>query len=500
MGRHRMPPFLRRRFLLGSLAALSAAACGPPPSPAPPPALPAHRGGRPGRVIVVGAGIAGLVVATDLSKKGLDVTVLEAQPRPGGRILTVREPFRDGLYVEAGATHVLADPDLLAVIEESGAKLTERRKRPRLAHPVFWKGERRVLAPGEDEPSQHTLSPEEEKLGEEGRHEKFLGAAAGIDPLKEEWLAGKLAEYDRPSLAEYLRSLGASPGLIASIHDMLSPAGGPEEISALDVLRTQANIRREMGLSGSGGGRIVGGTDNIPRGLAAKLGDRVIHGAVVKRIEQSTGGVTAVLERRGAVERISGDRLVCAVPYTVLRGIEVAPAFSEAKRRVIESLHMACVARVWAMADRRFWADRGESGDATTDLEIGDVRDETALQDGTPGILGVYASGKRANALTALPEKERIALVLSAMEKAHPGMKEHTVATASKCWDEDPYARGAYAWFAPGQLTGFGPSLFSPEGRVHFAGDHTSYRPGFMHGAVASAKRVVREIEGAPAP
>ena len=493
-----MGPLHRRRFLLASIAALSAAACGPPPSPPPPPGPGPGKGGdRPRRVIVVGAGLAGLVVAGDLVKKGVDVVVLEAQERPGGRILTVREPFKEGLYVEAGARFVLGDPDLMAVIAESGAKIAPWRKRPKLAQPVFIKGERKVLAPGEEPPSLYTFSAEEEKLGEEGRSERYLGAASKIDPLKEEWLSGKLTEYDRMSLSQYLRSLGASPGAIAAIHDMLSPADGPDDVSALHVLRELASIHRERALEG--GGRIEGGTDAIPRGLAAKLGERVIYGAVVKRIEQDAAGVTAVIERKGAVERVAGERLVCAIPFTVLRGVEVAPAFSEAKRRVVESSHMACVARVWAMADRRFWAEKGESGQVPTDLDIGDVRDETALQDGTAGVLGVYASSKNARALMALPEKERVARVLAGMEKAHPGMKERTVATASKFWDEDPFARGAYAWFAPGEMTGFGATLSSPEERVHFAGDHTSHRPGFMHGAVASARRVVREIEGAAA-
>ncbi len=487
-----MAPLLRRRFLLGSLAAVSAAACGPSPPPPPTP-VPAPAGPPPRRVLVVGAGISGLVVATDLVKRGFDVTVLEAQRRPGGRILTVHAPFRDGLYVEAGATHVLGDPDLVKVIEEAGARIAPRRKRTPLSQVVFFKGERKVFAPGEEPPEPYAYSPDEVKLGEAGRAEKFLGAASKIDPLKEEWLSGKLTEYDRVSLAEHLRALGASPGLVASIHDMLSPADRPEDVSALHVLREMANIHRERALEG--GGRIAGGTSSIPLGLASKLGDRIVYGAAVKRIEQDAAGVTAVLDRAGTVERISADRLVCTIPFTVLRGIEVAPGLSEAKRKIVESLHMASVARVWAMADRRFWAERGESGNVTADLEIGDVRDETVLQDGTPGILGIYASGRRARAILAIPEKERVARVLSDMEKAHPGLRERTAATASKFWDEDPYARGAYAWFAPGELTGFGTSLFSAEGRVHFAGDHTSYRPGFMHGAVASAKRVVREIE-----
>lgn len=64
----------------------------------------------------------------------------------------------------------------------------------------------------------------------------------------------------------------------------------------------------------------------------------------------------------------------------------------------------------------------------------------------------------------------------------------------TKCWDEDPFARGAYAWFRPGQMAELGRMLASVEGRVHFAGDHTSHRPGWMHGALASSKRVVKEV------
>jgi len=66
--------------------------------------------------------------------------------------------------------------------------------------------------------------------------------------------------------------------------------------------------------------------------------------------------------------------------------------------------------------------------------------------------------------------------------------------TTSKSWDEDPLQKGAYAEFSPGQITTLVPELARVEGRVHFAGDQLSHRPGFMHGALASARRVVKEI------
>ena len=61
---------------------------------------------RPRRVIVIGAGLAGLSLAYELDRAGWSVTILEARTRPGGRVFTMREPFSDGLYAEAGAARI----------------------------------------------------------------------------------------------------------------------------------------------------------------------------------------------------------------------------------------------------------------------------------------------------------------------------------------------------------------------------------------------------------
>jgi monoamine oxidase len=127
---------------------------------------------------------------------------------------------------------------------------------------------------------------------------------------------------------------------------------------------------------------------------------------------------------------------------------------------------------------RRFWRERGEDGNAETDLAVGWVRDETDGQPGQGGVLGSYLAGPEARPWSRLGDDDLARRLI-------------------KRWDDDPFARGAYAWFKPGQHAAFGPALARPEGRVHFAGCHTSYRPGFMHGALASARRVVEEIEAA---
>jgi hypothetical protein len=112
-------------------------------------------------------------------------------------------------------------------------------------------------------------------------------------------------------------------------------------------------------------------------------------------------------------------------------------------------------------ARRWFWNERGEDGDVETDLPTGRVRDETKLQPAEAGVLGACLSNDAARRMTALPEVERLRTFLEGAETAHPGAKAHYVAGVTKCWDEDPFARGAYAWFRPRQMTELGPSMAS---------------------------------------
>jgi monoamine oxidase len=443
------------------------------------------------QVVVVGAGLAGLVAAWELTRAGYEVLVLEAQARAGGRILTLREPFGGGLRAEAGARHVVGDPDLLVLCASLGVAIEARpRRRERgLAHVRYARGVRSVTTT--EEPEDEGLKSAEKELGWEGTLAFVAGEAAGLSPDAPEWL-GKLAPHDRVSGGAYLRAKGASPAFVKSIESSFVPGDSIEVTSALSLMREATSILRETKLGI--GGRIAGGSDRLPASLAERLGARIRYGAEVRRFEQHARGVAVEYTQAGRAHRVEAERVVCAIPYSVLRHLEVTPAFSPPKRRAVAELRMASVARLWAASGRRFWSDRGEAAEAESDLWSGAIRDETDAD--LPGaVLGSYLHGEAARQACRVPVATRVPKLLDELDQVHPGMRAQFLGGAAKCWDEDPFARGAYAWFAPGQLTDFGDGLASPEGRIHFAGDHTSYRPGFMHGAVASAKRVVREIE-----
>lgn len=469
----------RRQLLLGTVG-LGLAACAPKPN---------GPGSTKTPIVIIGAGLSGLVVARDLAAAGRDVVVLEAQNRPGGRILTLRDPFADGVYVECGATHVIGDPDLLDLIRSAGVSVVQPKAPRGLATIEVFEGKRTRFEPGVEPPSHLTLSEEERKLDFIGRVNRYFGMVKGVDPYAP---LATFAKYDGANGVELLASLGASAGFIESL-----ATGGfsPERLdhtSAAWLLQQVAGFYRDFDLTG--GGRIDGGSDRLPAALAQGLGTRILYGAEVKRIEQREDGARVGFIKDGQLRQLDAVRVVSAIPYSVLRRVEIAPALATAKARVVHELPMASTTRLFASFDRRFWNEQGESGDVRTDEALGVIRDETKLQPGNAGVLGAYLTGDAARAYAALAKDKRKDAFVEHLERAHPGAKAHLAQFVEHVWDDVPTALGAHSWLEKGQFQTLAPALAIADRRIHFAGDHTTPRPGWMHGALASAKRVVREI------
>jgi monoamine oxidase len=239
---------------------------------------------------------------------------------------------------------------------------------------------------------------------------------------------------------------------------------------------------------------IRGGTDLLPVALAARLASKIRYGAPVVRIEHDARGVRVVFLQAGAQETISADYLVCAIPFSILKEIEVSPPFSPAKQRAIRELPYTSASRVYLQSKREFWTGEGLGVSAYTDLPIMAIVNSTLNQAGTRGILESYSAGDNSRAMTAMKESERISFTLEQMEKVYPAIRKNFEGGASVCWDEDRWVRGAYAWFKPGQMSELLPHIARAEGRIHFAGEHTSSWPGWMQGAFQSGHRAAREI------
>lgn len=492
-----LPKLSRRQFLLQSgvygagLAVPSLAVAADAPA--------LTRRAAPKRVVIIGAGLAGLSAAWELNQAGHQVTVLEARTRAGGRVLTLREPFADGMYAEAGALF-LPDNHAFTMKYARLFELPLVSIPPRAFAELFYVRDKRII-PREGQPEDWPLdlTPEEKRLGHHGMWRKYVGEfldrmSQTSDLASPTWPPDDLKPFDQMTFAEFLRKQGASEGAIALLRlgyfDLWGD--GVEASSALGILRDSALRLAEKKVYS-----IRGGNDQLPKAFASRLAEFIRYGCPVVRIEHGSQGVNVVYRQAGETVRINGDHLICAIPFSTLRRIELAPAFSPAKQKAIEELPYTSIARVYLQSRRRFWTTAGLPGMANTDLPLMWLWEPTYNQPGTRGLLESYMAGASARKVTAMKESERLEFTLTEMEKVYPGLRKNYEGGASKCWDEDEWSRGDYAWFKPGQMTNLLPHIARPEGRVHFAGEHASAWPGWMQGALESGSRAAREVNDA---
>ena len=445
----------------------------------------------PKRVIVMGAGLAGLVAAYELMRAGHDVTILEARTRAGGRVLTLRAPFADGLYAEAGGARIAEDHDLTREYAQKFG-LTLDAFAPLNLHSIYFlRGQRIRYKPGAQIDWPLELTPEERELGISGMMEKYvlsLVKEAGAMELKE-WPPASLERYDRISFAELLRQRGASPAAITLLglgfYDLWGD--GIDSYSALLMLR-QTMLQPKQTFE------IKGGNDLLPAAFAARLKEKIHYGTPAVKISHQARGVRVTFSQAGTHRTISADYLICTIPFSVLRKIEVTPRFSPDKQRAIEQLPYISVARVFLQSRSRFWVEDGLGGFAATDLPICNTGNVTLAQAGTRGILESFTTGPRARQVSAMSESEQVRFTLGHIEKVYPGMRENFEGGTSVCWDAEKWSRGASIWFKPGQMTSLLPHMARPEGRVYFAGEHASRWPGTMQGALASGMQAAQQI------
>jgi monoamine oxidase len=231
----------------------------------------------------------------------------------------------------------------------------------------------------------------------------------------------------------------------------------------------------------------------LPKAFAARLADKVQYGSPVIRIEQDSTKVRAVVSRMGTHDTFEADRLICTIPFPALRRVQVQPPFSELRCRAIAELRYEPETRVILQCRTRYWEKDGYNGFALSDLPQ-EVWHPTHDQPGTRGLLVSRMFASLGQRVGAMSEDNRLKFVSQEMEKVHPGLTDNLEGTVSKVWSADPWTGGAVSMHAPGQLTTVCLGIERPEGRIHFAGEHTSRWPGWMQGALESGLRAAKEV------
>lgn len=433
--------------------------------------------------VIVGAGLAGLHAADLLRRAGLPVVVLEAQGRPGGRVLTVRAPFDEGLHAEAGAIRIAgAHRAVLRLVrrhrltlvpfEPSGSSVTAIDKQPLNA-----------MARSLDlKPGERGLTPSAMLEHYVGRLPADLSDPAAPAAALERWQA-----FDRVTWPEWLKSRGASRDAVK----LMTAGGDPAQVSALYVIRQYAMLRTSTQRY-----KIAGGMDRLPTAMAASLGDVVRYNAPVTRVERRPAGFRVEYREGSAVRSTLAGRIVFTVPASTMRQIEIRPGLSAEKQRALGGLSYYPVARFMLQTRRRFWQTAGQSGSARTDraTETWDATFDQPSSEMSRGILCASTGGDLERRLEGLTREASVAFGIDLVADAFPAIRSEFEKGAVHRWSTDPWARGAFALYQPGQMTKLLPALTAPEDGIHFAGEHTSPWTGWMEGALESGERAAREV------
>ncbi|GAA3217439.1 flavin monoamine oxidase family protein [Actinocorallia longicatena] len=456
-------------------------------------------GGPPKRVLVIGAGIAGLAAGYELKRQGHDVVILEAQGRVGGRVYTLRD-FAPGLYAEAGAMRFPRVHDLaLTYCERFGLSL---RSFVMSNHKAlgFIHGKRVTQKDLNADPDilDFGLAPHER-----GRTYEQLWAEATRE-IRElydregEALLDRLgAEYDRFSIRSFLEHRGFSPGAI-ELYGVMSFRENNLNAAVIEQLR------EIVGRAFEDMQEIVGGSDRLPAAFYGELGDNLRFGHEVTAMEQDEDGVTLHVRVGRDKIRLTGDYAICTLPFSVLRGIEVQPEFSRGKQRAIRALNYNASTKILFQVRDRFWerTDGIVGGTTVTDLPIRRIvyPSHSDPEEKRGVLLASYTWGQDALRWGAMSPDKRIEQALEDVAKIHPEITETFELGLSHSWYDDEHAAGAFALFEPGQQTDLHHHIEKPEGRIHFAGEHCSLWHAWIEGSLESGLRAARAIDAATAP
>ena len=478
-------------------------------------------GKKPPRVLILGAGLAGMSAAYELGKLGFHCELFEARSRAGGRCWTARGgdrqtevggseqtvPFAEGFYLNPGPARIPQHhTSTLGYCRELGVPLEVFNNVNEAAYYLV-KGVPRVRL-------------REARADLRGYVDELLAKAVRRDALDR-----PLTADDKEALVEYLREDGAlSPDLFYKpaaergtlthesesrgyVYDDLPAAGShPGRMSnPLDFeMVIKAGFGKHLNFEHQFDQQPtmfqpVGGMDQIAKAFEKKVGAAIRFQTAVREIRRRTeGGVRLVVEDllEGSTREVEGDYCICTIPLSVLRDIpaDFSPSMADAIRQVP---YME-VGKIGLQFRRRFWEedDHIMGGISWTDQDITQIFYPNYGYLGRNGgvVVGYYQFADDARKVGLLSPADRLAHALEQGGRLHPQYPAEYQNSFSVAWQRIPYNLGGWATWSEEMRASLYPILNQPDGPFYLAGEHLTYLGAWMAGAFESARAVVATL------
>ncbi|MGH3395271.1 MAG: flavin monoamine oxidase family protein [Streptosporangiaceae bacterium] len=425
-------------------------------------------------VVVIGAGFAGLIAARELGRAGLDVLVLEARDRVGGRTWTDR---RLGHDLELGGTWVhWVQPHSWAEMTRYGREIV----RSPAAQEAYWLGAGGAPRTGTPEQFMALISDGQQAIVDDVR----AAIPRGVDPT-----TGEIGGLDALSIQDRFDALG--------LDDEARCASESVWVGHVNARLDQVGLSSALRWAAAAGGhwqlmheasatyRVAGGMSGFTRAIAADVAGEIRLGATVTRVAQETGG--AVVTCADGAEARAG-RVISTLPVNAIAGIQWEPGLPDAWRRANAETFASQGVKVWVKVSGRvprFFAYASQRHPISVL--------KTEFVDGDATVLVGFGPDHTQLDVTSVAD------VQAAVDAMRPGLE--VVEVAAHDWMKDPLSRTTWMTHRPGQLTRDLVELQRPAGVVHFASsDNASLWGGFVDGAIESGLREARRVAAALTP
>jgi monoamine oxidase len=445
-------------------------------------------------VAIVGGGLAGLTAARQLARKGHEVCVLEARNRVGGR--TLNHHVSPGVIAEAGGQFIGPTMDGIAALANAVGVDTFKTYDTG-SNVQYVRGERSLYPAA-------TLPPDP------GIQQAIVAVLSGLDPLAAQvplsapWKAPRAAEWDAMTLEQW-KQANVNTETGRKLFDdfiAISISVPPSEISLLWLLAFIAGAGNEhtqptfarllLTTGGAQESRFVGGSQRVSEEVAKRLGSQVVLRSPVRRVEQSSSGVTVQSDRLN----VHAKQAIVAVPPVLAARIDFSPALPTKHRDLLRRIVPGQLIKWEAVYDTPFWRAQGLTGQAVSDTGPAEFTFDNSPPSGSPGILFGFIGANDARRVAKLSAAARGAEVLRNFASYFGDQAMHPKSSFEMNWSTEKWSRGCPVGHTGLHvLTKFGPQLRKPLGRVHWAGtEFATFWMGYMDGAVRSGEVTAREV------